>query len=169
MPNEPPIFAHFVRKGSFSHIHICTLFLSTSPTNYQLILANFSSHDTTIQKHIKLATTVVPWVTKSIQSRKTLHTFSIWPIIDFNGIVYHFIECIYAHLNNTKLRESMTIQLPTHQEPPSSTSVKAKTTNIHRSSCMKIDLHYFAVVLQSPAASPFQNSHRTAPFCHVTS
>ncbi|KAL4279129.1 hypothetical protein GQ457_03G045010 [Hibiscus cannabinus] len=41
---------------------------------------------------------------KSIQSRRTVHTFSIRPVIDYNEITNHFIECIYVHLYNTKLR-----------------------------------------------------------------
>ncbi|XWS70948.1 hypothetical protein CRYUN_Cryun03dG0094500 [Craigia yunnanensis] len=47
---------------------------------------------------------------KSIQSRRTVQTFSIRPVTDFNEIAYHFIECIYVHLYNTKLRGSMTTQ-----------------------------------------------------------
>ncbi|XWS73242.1 hypothetical protein CRYUN_Cryun02cG0111000 [Craigia yunnanensis] len=47
---------------------------------------------------------------KSIQSRRTLHTFSIRPLTDFNEIANHFIECIYVHLYNTKLRGGMTTQ-----------------------------------------------------------
>ncbi|KAK9012681.1 hypothetical protein V6N11_040720 [Hibiscus sabdariffa] len=41
---------------------------------------------------------------KCIQSRRTLHAFSIRPVTDFNEIVNHFIECIYVHLYNIKLR-----------------------------------------------------------------
>ncbi|KAK6248066.1 hypothetical protein QUC31_019631 [Theobroma cacao] len=47
---------------------------------------------------------------KSIQSRRTLHTFSIRPLTDFNEIVNHFAECIYVHLYNTKLRGGVTTQ-----------------------------------------------------------
>ncbi|XVE79986.1 hypothetical protein DITRI_Ditri14bG0102100 [Diplodiscus trichospermus] len=47
---------------------------------------------------------------KSIQSRRTLHTFSIRALTDFNEIANHFIECIYVHLYNTKLRGGMTTQ-----------------------------------------------------------
>ncbi|PPD88027.1 hypothetical protein GOBAR_DD15019 [Gossypium barbadense] len=45
---------------------------------------------------------------KSIQSRRSIHTFSIRPITDFNEIAHHFLECIYVHLYNTKLRLRMT-------------------------------------------------------------
>ncbi|GKV00457.1 hypothetical protein SLEP1_g13141 [Rubroshorea leprosula] len=45
---------------------------------------------------------------KSIQSRKTLNTFSIRPLTDFNQITSHFLECIYVHLYNTKLRGTTT-------------------------------------------------------------
>ncbi|KAB2079464.1 hypothetical protein ES319_A05G005200v1 [Gossypium barbadense] len=45
---------------------------------------------------------------KSIQSRRSIHTFSIRPITDFNEIAHHFLECIYVHLYNTKLRPRMT-------------------------------------------------------------
>ncbi|KAL4377436.1 hypothetical protein GQ457_02G010200 [Hibiscus cannabinus] len=47
---------------------------------------------------------------KCIQSGRTLHAFSIRPVTDFNEIVNHFIECIYVHLYNTKLRGGMTAQ-----------------------------------------------------------
>ncbi|XP_022756544.1 replication protein A 32 kDa subunit B-like isoform X2 [Durio zibethinus] len=47
---------------------------------------------------------------KSIQSRRTVHTFSIRPVTDFNEIAYHFIECIYVHLYNTKMQGGMTTQ-----------------------------------------------------------
>ncbi|GMI68582.1 Replication Protein A 2B [Hibiscus trionum] len=47
---------------------------------------------------------------KCIQSRRTLHTFSIRPVTDFNEIPNHFIECIYVHLYNTKLRGGVTTQ-----------------------------------------------------------
>ncbi|XVE71829.1 hypothetical protein DITRI_Ditri10aG0183100 [Diplodiscus trichospermus] len=47
---------------------------------------------------------------KSIQSRRTLHTFSIRPLTDFNEIANHFIECIFVHLYNTKLRGGMATQ-----------------------------------------------------------
>ncbi|XWS60809.1 hypothetical protein CRYUN_Cryun07bG0069300 [Craigia yunnanensis] len=57
---------------------------------------------------------------KSIQSRRTLHTISFRPVIDFNEIAYHFIECIYTYMYNTKLRGSMTIQPSAHHEPPTS-------------------------------------------------
>ncbi|GMI81104.1 Replication Protein A 2B [Hibiscus trionum] len=47
---------------------------------------------------------------KSIQSRWTVHTFSIRPISDFNEITNHFIECIYVHLYYTKLKGCMNTQ-----------------------------------------------------------
>ncbi|KAK8501252.1 hypothetical protein V6N13_026954 [Hibiscus sabdariffa] len=47
---------------------------------------------------------------KSMQSRRTVHTFSIRPVTDYNEIANHFIECIYVHLYNTKLRGCMTTQ-----------------------------------------------------------
>ncbi|XP_039024235.1 replication protein A 32 kDa subunit B-like [Hibiscus syriacus] len=47
---------------------------------------------------------------KSIQSRRTVHTFSIRPVTDYNEITNHFIECIYVHLYNTKLRGCMNSQ-----------------------------------------------------------
>ncbi|KAK8550113.1 hypothetical protein V6N13_118643 [Hibiscus sabdariffa] len=47
---------------------------------------------------------------KSLQSRRTVHTFSIRPVTDYNEIANHFIECIYVHLYNTKLRGCMTTQ-----------------------------------------------------------
>ncbi|KAK8673707.1 hypothetical protein V6N13_112025 [Hibiscus sabdariffa] len=40
----------------------------------------------------------------------TAEVDAISPVTDFNEIVNHFIECIYVHLYNTKLRGGMTAQ-----------------------------------------------------------
>lgn len=42
---------------------------------------------------------------KGFQGKKNLNVFSIRPVIDFNEIANHFIECIYVHLYNTKVRK----------------------------------------------------------------
>ncbi|XVF47691.1 hypothetical protein PTKIN_Ptkin03bG0131100 [Pterospermum kingtungense] len=65
---------------------------------------------------------------KSIQSRRTLHTFSIRPIADFNEIPMHFAECIYVHLYNTKLRGGMTTQ-PQATNPIGGMTFQSQGTN----------------------------------------
>ncbi|KAE8665310.1 Replication protein A, subunit RPA32, putative isoform 4 [Hibiscus syriacus] len=47
---------------------------------------------------------------KSIHSRRTVHTFSIRPVTDYNEITNHFIECIYVHFYNTKMRGCINTQ-----------------------------------------------------------
>ncbi|KAB2600145.1 AP2-like ethylene-responsive transcription factor AIL5 [Pyrus ussuriensis x Pyrus communis] len=42
---------------------------------------------------------------KSFQGKKTLNVFSIRPVSDYNEIASHFIECIYVHLYNSRLRK----------------------------------------------------------------
>ncbi|XP_007014252.2 PREDICTED: replication protein A 32 kDa subunit B isoform X1 [Theobroma cacao] len=66
---------------------------------------------------------------KSIQSRRTLHTFSIRPLTDFNEIVNHFAECIYVHLYNTKLRGGVTTQ-PQVTNSVVSNPIKGYQTNL---------------------------------------
>ncbi|XP_044471006.1 replication protein A 32 kDa subunit B [Mangifera indica] len=41
---------------------------------------------------------------KSLQDKRTLNAYSLRPVIDFNEITSHFIECIYVHVYNTNLR-----------------------------------------------------------------
>ncbi|XP_039005009.1 replication protein A 32 kDa subunit B-like isoform X2 [Hibiscus syriacus] len=47
---------------------------------------------------------------KSIHGRRTVHTFSIRLVTDYNEITNHFIECIYVHLYNTKMRGCINTQ-----------------------------------------------------------
>ncbi|CAK9329845.1 unnamed protein product [Citrullus colocynthis] len=53
---------------------------------------------------------------KSFQGKRTLNVFSIRPVTDYNEITSHFIESIYVHFYNTRLRKqqgsSMTTQPP---------------------------------------------------------
>lgn len=42
---------------------------------------------------------------KSFQGKKTLNVFCIRPVSDYNEIASHFIECIYVHLYNSRLRK----------------------------------------------------------------
>jgi len=42
---------------------------------------------------------------KGFMGKRTLNVFSIRPITDFNEIASHFIDCIYVHLYNTRLRK----------------------------------------------------------------
>ncbi|KAI4335413.1 hypothetical protein L6164_014058 [Bauhinia variegata] len=44
---------------------------------------------------------------KGFQGKRTLNVFSIRPVTDFNEIDGHFIDCIYVHLYNTKLRSGI--------------------------------------------------------------
>ncbi|KAF5742891.1 replication protein A 32 kDa subunit B [Tripterygium wilfordii] len=45
---------------------------------------------------------------RSLQGKRFINAFSIRPIADFNEITGHFIECMYVHLYNTKIRGSVT-------------------------------------------------------------
>ncbi|XP_047308516.1 replication protein A 32 kDa subunit A isoform X2 [Impatiens glandulifera] len=42
---------------------------------------------------------------KGFQGKRQLVVFSIRPIVDFNAIAYHFIECIYVHSYNIKVQQ----------------------------------------------------------------
>lgn len=41
---------------------------------------------------------------KGFQGKKQLVVFSIRPLEDYNEIAYHFVECMYVHNYNTKIR-----------------------------------------------------------------
>ncbi|KAK9213396.1 hypothetical protein WN943_002784 [Citrus x changshan-huyou] len=41
---------------------------------------------------------------KAFQDKRSLNAYSLRPIIDFNEITSHFVECIYVQLYNTRLR-----------------------------------------------------------------
>ncbi|KAL5549169.1 hypothetical protein UlMin_004400 [Ulmus minor] len=43
---------------------------------------------------------------KSFQGKRTLNVFSIRPVEDYNEIASHFIECIYVHFYNTRVRKT---------------------------------------------------------------
>ncbi|KAI9085144.1 hypothetical protein K1719_032855 [Acacia pycnantha] len=57
---------------------------------------------------------------KGFQGKRTLNVFSFRPLNDFNEIASHFIDCIYVHLYNTRIRtsvpnqQSMNNSLPTN-------------------------------------------------------
>ncbi|XP_042492626.1 replication protein A 32 kDa subunit A-like isoform X2 [Macadamia integrifolia] len=44
---------------------------------------------------------------KSFQGKRKLNAFSVRPVTDFNEITCHFLECIYVHLYNTKVKANM--------------------------------------------------------------
>ncbi|RDX90386.1 Replication protein A 32 kDa subunit B, partial [Mucuna pruriens] len=44
---------------------------------------------------------------KGFQGKRTLNVFSFRPVTDFNEIASHFIDCIYVHLYNCRLRTSV--------------------------------------------------------------
>ncbi|KAJ6914170.1 hypothetical protein NC651_016430 [Populus alba x Populus x berolinensis] len=48
---------------------------------------------------------------RGLQGRRFLNVFSIRPVIDFNEVPNHFIECIYVHFYNTRIR-GVTAQPP---------------------------------------------------------
>ncbi|XP_010525055.1 PREDICTED: replication protein A 32 kDa subunit B [Tarenaya hassleriana] len=60
---------------------------------------------------------------KSFQGKRSLNIFSIRPVTDFNEVVHHFIECMYVHMYNSKLRGGNT---PKSQMPYSTTPSSAK-------------------------------------------
>lgn len=43
---------------------------------------------------------------KGFQGKKQVVAFSVRPIVDFNAITLHFIECIHVHLENTRPKVS---------------------------------------------------------------
>ncbi|XP_057496011.1 replication protein A 32 kDa subunit B-like isoform X3 [Actinidia eriantha] len=43
---------------------------------------------------------------KGFQGKKQLVVFSIRPLTDYNEIAYHFVECMYVHVDNTKLQKA---------------------------------------------------------------
>ncbi|KDP36391.1 hypothetical protein JCGZ_08660 [Jatropha curcas] len=45
---------------------------------------------------------------RGLQGRRFINAFSIRPITDFNEITSHFIECIYVHFYNTRIRSATT-------------------------------------------------------------
>lgn len=47
---------------------------------------------------------------KGFQGKRTLNVFSFRPVTDFNEIASHFIDCIYVHLYNSRLRASVPVQ-----------------------------------------------------------
>ncbi|KAK7265254.1 hypothetical protein RJT34_32872 [Clitoria ternatea] len=47
---------------------------------------------------------------KGFQGKRMLNVFSLRPVTDFNEIASHFIDCIYVHLYNTRLRTGVSNQ-----------------------------------------------------------
>ncbi|KAI5414986.1 replication protein A 32 kDa subunit B [Lathyrus oleraceus] len=56
---------------------------------------------------------------KGFQGKKNLNVFSFRSVTDFNEIAHHFIDCIYVHLYNSRLRASN----PNQQHVPNSTQI----------------------------------------------
>lgn len=50
---------------------------------------------------------------KGFQGKKQLVVFSVRPLDDYNEIAYHFVECMYVHNYNTKIRKLQGVG-PTH-------------------------------------------------------
>ncbi|GAB4838250.1 hypothetical protein Ancab_027779 [Ancistrocladus abbreviatus] len=42
---------------------------------------------------------------KGFQGKRQLVAYAVRPVTDFNELTYHFMECAYVHLYNTKLRK----------------------------------------------------------------
>ncbi|KAL2338645.1 hypothetical protein Fmac_013091 [Flemingia macrophylla] len=58
---------------------------------------------------------------KGFQGKRTLNVFSFRPVTDFNEIANHFIECIYVHLYNSRMRVSASV--PNQQHVMNSTPI----------------------------------------------
>ncbi|KAG6587750.1 Replication protein A 32 kDa subunit B, partial [Cucurbita argyrosperma subsp. sororia] len=62
---------------------------------------------------------------KSFQGR-TLNVFSIRPVTDYNEITSHFIECIYVHFYNTRLRKQQSSSMTTQPPVPNLSNTPKK-------------------------------------------
>ncbi|KAL1335382.1 hypothetical protein HN51_064289 [Arachis hypogaea] len=56
---------------------------------------------------------------KGLNGKRILNVFSFRPVTDFNEIASHFIECIYVHLYNSKLKAAV----PNQQHVTNSTPI----------------------------------------------
>ncbi|KAL4582031.1 hypothetical protein LXL04_006568 [Taraxacum kok-saghyz] len=67
---------------------------------------------------------------KGFQGKKQLVVFGIKPVVDFDEITHHFVECIYVHSYNTKLlkQQASTSNGNQYQVPPSSINAQAYQT-----------------------------------------
>ncbi|XP_057496002.1 replication protein A 32 kDa subunit B-like isoform X2 [Actinidia eriantha] len=61
---------------------------------------------------------------KGFQGKKQLVVFSIRPLTDYNEIAYHFVECMYVHVDNTKLQAQGGVTTP--NMPNSTVSTPSK-------------------------------------------
>ncbi|KAL6965776.1 hypothetical protein U1Q18_036832 [Sarracenia purpurea var. burkii] len=63
---------------------------------------------------------------KGFQGKKQLMVFSIRPLTDYNEIAYHFAECMYVHLDNTKLLQKPLVRDHTMNMPNSAVTTPSK-------------------------------------------
>uniref|UniRef100_A0A2P2J8L2 Replication protein A 32 kDa subunit B isoform X1 n=1 Tax=Rhizophora mucronata TaxID=61149 RepID=A0A2P2J8L2_RHIMU len=47
---------------------------------------------------------------RGLQGRRFINIFSVRPVTDFNEITSHFVECIYVHFYNNRLRKGLATQ-----------------------------------------------------------
>ncbi|XP_030955136.1 replication protein A 32 kDa subunit B-like [Quercus lobata] len=59
---------------------------------------------------------------KGFLGKRSLNVFSIRPITDFNEIASHFIDCIYVHLYNSRLRKLQGVGVTTQPQMPNPSS-----------------------------------------------
>ncbi|KAG5225769.1 replication family protein [Salix suchowensis] len=100
---------------------------------------------------------------RGLQGRRFLNVFSIRPVTDFNEIPSHFIECIYVHFYNTRLR-GVTAQPPVANStstplkgyqaaPPYQSSVYSSADGLNNVSQMILNF------LQQPAYLSTEGAH----------
>ncbi|XP_019464153.1 PREDICTED: replication protein A 32 kDa subunit B-like isoform X1 [Lupinus angustifolius] len=58
---------------------------------------------------------------KGFQGKRSLNVFSFRPVTDFNEIASHFIDCVYVHLYNSKIR--LQAGVPNQQHVTNSTPI----------------------------------------------
>ncbi|KAH7293791.1 hypothetical protein KP509_28G042500 [Ceratopteris richardii] len=53
---------------------------------------------------------------RSFQGKRNIVAFSVRPVTDFNEVTYHFLECIFVHLHNSKAN-GMAVKGPSISSP----------------------------------------------------
>lgn len=69
---------------------------------------------------------------RSFQGKRNIVAFSVRPVTDFNEVTYHFLECIFVHLHNSKVNGVAPKNAslgPTSGVQPSSNSVYGGTAS----------------------------------------
>ncbi|KAJ6382100.1 hypothetical protein OIU77_030702 [Salix suchowensis] len=108
---------------------------------------------------------------RGLQSRRFLNVFSIRPVTDFNEVPNHFIECIYVHFYNTRLR-GVTAQPPVANStntplrgylaaPPCQSSAYSSADGLNNASQMILNF------LQQPSFLTTEGAHYDAIACQL--